>query len=175
MWLILTCAKLPGLFTQASHWMGTKQDRADFPCVALDVSSGCSCSSELPHILKGPAQLQSIPPQIIRDWTPRNLGGLQGLISSADKDTELGTKLEHVCIHKWACGCNCAALTHTVALLNSLGASHHLIPLQNTSFISNSFPTMTGVSPSAFHHRSEACLLFFFVSFLGSDFLCDLP
>lgn len=36
-----------------------------------------------------------------------------------------------------------------------------MIPLQSTSFISNSFPTMTGVSPSAFHHHNEACLLFF--------------
>ena len=96
-WLIFACAKLPGLFTQASHWMGPKLDRADFPCLALDVSNGCSCISDLPHILKGPPQLQSIPPQIICDSTPQNLGGPRGLISSADKDTGFGTKL--LCVY----------------------------------------------------------------------------
>lgn len=57
-------------------------------------------------------------------------------------------------------------VTHAVALLNSLGASHHMIPLQSTSLISNSFPTMTDVSPSAFHHHNEACLGFFVVFFI---------
>lgn len=77
--------------------MGTKQDVADLPCLALDISNVYSCISELPGVLKGPTQPQSIPPQVICGCTQKTLGGLGGLISSASEGMRFGAKL--LCMH----------------------------------------------------------------------------
>lgn len=158
-------------FTQASHWM--EQSRMGLVPLAWLLMSAMYVLTNLqaaPHP-QGRTQPQSIPPQSISDCTTKALGGPGGLISSAGEDVG-SVMCAHPC--EWAWGCNCMALTHAAALLSSLGACHHMIPLHSTSFIPSSFPTMPGVSLSAFHHHNEVCLLFF-ASFLGSDFLCDLP
>lgn len=88
---------VPKVFPQASHWMGTKQDRVDFPCLAIDISNVYSCISKLHGVLKGSTQPQSIPPQVICGCTRKILGGLGGLISSAGEGMRFSAKL--LCMH----------------------------------------------------------------------------
>lgn len=175
-WLVFTCAKLSGLWVMQKHLPkpATGWNKAGwgwFPLLGFWCQQCVLTNLQAAPHPQGRTQPQSIPPQSISDCTTKALGGPGGLISSAGEDVG-SVMCAHPC--EWAWGCNCMALTHAAALLSSLGACHHMIPLHSTSFIPSSFPTMPGVSLSAFHHHNEVCLLFF-ASFLGSDFLCDLP
>lgn len=118
--------------------------------------------SETPHILKDPLSHTASRLRASVRLHPKDAGWARRshFLSWWRRGVWCKTVMcAHTC--EWVWGCNCMALTHAAALLSSLGACHHMIPLQSTSFIPNSFPTMPGVSLSAFHHHNEVCLLFF--------------